>query len=68
MNSNTISLDGRSAAMVNNGSLTIFESQQEYEGENGTISAVTPAKSIWFNIQQAKKLRDFLNEQYPIEV
>jgi len=64
MNTAAISLTGSIAAMVNNGSLTIFESQQEFEGEQG---AVIPAKSIWINKAYAKKLRDFLNEQYPIE-
>jgi len=64
MKNSAISLTGSIAVMVNNGSLTIFESQQEFEGEQGTV---IPAKSIWINKAYAKQLRDFLNEQYPIE-
>lgn len=51
-------------ALFANGCTTIMESQQEFEGEQGTV---TPAKSIWLNTAHAKKLRDFLNEQYPVE-
>lgn len=51
-------------AMVSNNCLTILEAQQEYEGEQGSV---TPAKSIWLNTQHAKLLRDFLNEQFPVE-
>lgn len=55
-------LSAVSVAFVSNGCLTIMESQQEFEGEQGTV---TPAKSIWLNTAHAKKLRDFLNEQFP---
>ncbi|MEC0170843.1 hypothetical protein [Paenibacillus graminis] len=55
-------LNAMTVALVYNGSLTILEAQQEYEGEQG---AVTPAKSIWLNSIHAKRLRDFLNEQFP---
>lgn len=59
-----IAIHGSVAAMVVNGALTIFESLQEFEGESGTV---VPAKSIWLNSTYAKKLRDFLNEQFPEE-
>jgi len=55
-------LSAVAVALVSNGCLTIMESQQEYEGEQGSV---TPAKSIWLNTAHAKKLRDFLNEQFP---
>ena len=58
-------LNGSVVVMVNSGCVTIFEAQQEFEGEQG---AVVPAKSIWMNVAPAKKLRDFLNEQFPLEV
>lgn len=51
-------------ALISNGALTIMQSQQDYEGESG---AVVPAKSIWINKHHAKILRDFLNEQYPVD-
>ncbi|SYX85923.1 hypothetical protein [Paenibacillus alvei] len=41
-----------------------MQSQQEFEGESGTV---IPAKSIWINKHNAKILRDFLNEQYPVD-
>lgn len=44
------------------GATSILETQQEYEGEQGTV---VPAKSIWLNTAHAIKLRDFLNECYP---
>lgn len=58
-------LSNVSVALVNNGVLTIMEAQQEFDGEQG---AVIPAKSIWLNTHHAKMLRDFLNEQYPVEL
>ncbi|WP_336772320.1 hypothetical protein [Paenibacillus sp. MMO-58] len=60
-------LSACTVALFTHGATTIMETQQEFEGENGTTSAVTPAKSIWLNTAAAKKLRDFLNEKYPIE-
>lgn len=57
-------LNSSTVALVNNGGLYIMESQQEFEGESGMV---TPAKSIWLNRHYAKILRDFLNEQYPVD-
>ncbi|MFK4167217.1 hypothetical protein ACI2LM_13305 [Paenibacillus lautus] len=57
-------LNATTVALFNNGSITIMEAQQEYEGEQG---AVVPAKSIWLNKHHAQLLRDFLNEQFPVE-
>ncbi|WP_426447599.1 hypothetical protein ACP26L_25685 [Paenibacillus sp. S-38] len=57
-------LNNTVVAMVSNGSLTIFEAQQEFEGEQG---AVVPAKSIWLNTWHAKVLRDFLHEHFIFE-
>lgn len=51
-------------ALTNNEMLTILEAQQEFEGEQGVV---VPAKSIWLNSTHAKRLRDFLIEQYPID-
>lgn len=64
---NAISLNAIICATVNNGNLTIFEAQQEFEGENGACAAVVPAKSIWINSTPAVLLRDFLNKQYPLD-
>ncbi|ANY71678.1 hypothetical protein BBD41_03260 [Paenibacillus ihbetae] len=57
-------LNATTVALFNNGTITIIEAQQEYEGEQG---AVVPAKSIWLNKYHAQLLRDFLNEQFPME-
>lgn len=57
-----IVLNGSMVAMHCNNSLTIFESQQEYEN-----SSVVPAKSMWMHKQDVVKLRDFLNKHYPAE-
>lgn len=56
-------LNATTVALFNNGTTTIMEVQQEFEGELGTV---VPAKSIWLNTAHAKKLRDFLNELYPV--
>lgn len=57
-----VAIHGGIAAMVAHNCLTIFEAQQEFEGEQGSV---VPAKSIWMNTTHAKTLRDFLNEEFP---
>jgi hypothetical protein len=54
-------LAGHIVALHNHGSITIMESQQEFEGEQG---AVVPAKSIWLNTSSGMELLKFLLEIY----
>lgn len=62
----SVALNGSTVALYHHGSLTLMESQQEFEGEQST-TVITPAKSICVNKYDAKALRDFLNKHYPTE-